>query len=42
MYTIYYYNSKFFGKGVLPHKNDGGARRTFKGKKFVPWYRLEC
>ena len=27
-------------KEVLPHKNDGGARRTFQGFKFVDWYRL--
>ena len=27
-------------QGVLPYENDGGARRTFKGFKFVDWYRL--
>ena len=28
--------------GGLPKKNDGGARRTFQGSKFVDWYRFEC
>ena len=27
-------------QGVLLYKNDGGARRTFQGFKFVDWYRL--
>ena len=30
------------GEGLLPSKSDGGARRTFKGIKFVNWYRLWC
>ena len=29
-------------KGVLPYKSDGGSRCTFKGFKFVDWYRLGC
>ena len=27
-------------QGLLPYKNNGGARRTFQGFKFVDWYRL--
>ena len=29
------------GRGESPlQKNDGGARRTFKGSRYVNWYRL--
>ena len=27
-------------RGLLPYKNNGGARRTFQGFKFVDCYRL--
>ena len=30
------------GKGELPHKKDGGARRTFQGLKMRFWYLLGC